>query len=298
MAVRTIFRAMSRLSYSNLPPAVAPCNYLRETAHSVPGLILGTRMIHSETFTHRCSPSCAEKCAAGSLEPLNLSNEAANICRTCFFSTVRTSDSKPEQEDGSAEKPEEDDSVSESEEEEETALDNQQDAVKGVERTERNEADATRRVYRRPLTPEEVQEADEIGYRVIGSAKNSDGKSWRQEPIFAVVQIGSHQFKVSGGDWIYVEKLKYADVKQKIILNKVLMLGTKSETVIGRPILPNAAVHAVVEEQALGAETIIFKKKRRKNYRRTNYHRQELTRLKIIGVEGLKEPLVAKAVTA
>lgn len=203
-----------------------------------------------------------------------------------------------EEDDLDSEPDEEDDAASNSEEEDDIALDNNPDAVKGVERAERDESDATRRAYRRPLTPEEVQEADDIGYRVIGSAKRADGKSWRREPIFAVVQIGSHQFKVSAGDWIYVEKLKYADVKQKIILNKVLMLGTKSETVIGRPILPGGAVHALVEEQALGAETIIFKKKRRKNYRRTNYHRQELTRLKIIGVEGLKEPSVEKSITA
>lgn len=320
---------MSRVSCSNPRPVVTPCNYLRETAHSLSGSILGSRIIHSETFSHRCGPSCGEKCAAGSLGPHDLSNETENIPRSRFFSTVKTTDSNVKQEDHLASKPEqeddlaarfegeddlasepdeeddldsepdeEDDPASNSKVEDDTALDNQPDSVKGVERAERDDYDATRRAYRRPLTPEEVQEADGIGYRVIGSAKQSDGKSWRTEPIFAVVQIGSHQFKVSAGDWIYVEKLKYADVMQKIILNKVLMLGTQSETVIGRPIVPGAAVHALVEEQALGAETIIFKKKRRKNYRRTNYHHQELTRLKIIGVEGLMEPFVAEAITA
>jgi len=319
MAARTIFHALSRLSSTNARPAVVACNYLRESSHTVPGLILGTRIIHSETFPHRCGPSCAEKCAAGSQEPYDHTYGTANIFRCCFSSTVKTSDSKLEQEDHSASIPEEEDdsasepeeeyhsasqsdeediSASKSEEEDDLASDDEPDSEKGIRRAGKKESDATRRAYRRTLTAEEVQEADEIGYRVIGSAKRSDAKFWRQEPIFAVVQIGSHQFKVSGGDRIYVEKLKYADVKQKIILNKVLMLGTKSETVIGRPILPDAAVHAVVEEQALGAETIIFKKKRRKNYRRTNYHHQELTRLKIIGVKGLEEPSVAKAVTA
>lgn len=289
MAARTIFRTMARLSYSNPRPAVVPCNYLRQTSNSVPGSIFGTRIIHSETFPHRCSTSC-EKCTADSLKPHSLSSAAANISRSRFFSTVKTTESKPDQEDHSASKPQQ--------EYDKKVLDIKQDAGKDVLRAEINESDATRRVYRRPLTPEEVKEADEIGYRVIGSAKRLDGKCLRQDPIFAVVQVGSHQFKVSGGDRIYVEKLKYADVKQKIFLHKVLMLGTKSTTVIGRPIVPDAVVHAEVEEQALGAETIIFKKKRRKNYRRTNYHCQELTRLKIICVEGLKEPVVAKAVTA
>lgn len=289
MAARTIFRTMARLSCSNPRPAVVPCNYLQQTSNSVPGSIFGTRIIHSETFPHRCSTSC-EKCTADSLKPHSLSSAAANISRSRFFSTVKTTESKPDQEDHSASKPQQ--------EYDKKVVDIKQDAGKDVLRAEINESDATRRVYRRPLTPEEVKEADEIGYRVIGSAKRSDGKRMRQDPIFAVVQVGSHQFKVSGGDRIYVEKLKYADVKQKIFLHKVLMLGTKSTTVIGRPIVPDAVVHAEVEEQALGAETIIFKKKRRKNYRRTNYHRQELTRLKIICVEGLKEPVVAKAVTA
>lgn len=290
MAARTIFRTMARLSYSNPRPAVVPCNYLRQTSNSVPGSIFGTRIIHSETLPHRCSTSCAEKCTADSLKPHSLSSAAANISRSRFVSTVKTTESKPDKEDHSASKPQQ--------EYDNKVLNIKQDAGKDVLRAEIDESDATRRVYRRPLTPEEVKEADEIGYRVIGSANRFEGKRMRQDPIFAVVQVGSHQFKVSGGDWIYVEKLKYADVKQKIILNKVLMLGTKSTTVIGRPIVPDAVVHALVEEQALGAETIIFKKKRRKNYRRTNYHRQELTRLKIIGVEGLKEPVVAKAVTA
>ncbi|KAJ0743923.1 putative ribosomal protein L21 [Helianthus annuus] len=81
--------------------------------------------------------------------------------------------------------------------------------------------------------------------------------------------IGAHQFKVSNGDCIYTEKLKFCEVN-----DKVLMLGSKTQTMIGRPVLPEAAVHAVVEEHALDAKVIIFKKKRRKNYRRTKGHRQ------------------------
>ncbi|KAL6618806.1 hypothetical protein ACP70R_033945 [Stipagrostis hirtigluma subsp. patula] len=137
---------------------------------------------------------------------------------------------------------------------------------------------------------EKVAEAAEIGYKVMGPL-GSDEKPFKPyEPVFAVVQIGSHQFKVSNGDSIFTERLKFCDVNDKLILNRVLMLGSQTQTVIGRPILPDAAVHAVVEEHALDAKVIIFKKKRRKNYRRTKGHRQELTKLRITNIEGIDKP--------
>ncbi|KAI3456260.1 hypothetical protein Pfo_012923 [Paulownia fortunei] len=134
------------------------------------------------------------------------------------------------------------------------------------------------------------KEVAEIGYTVIGPLQQSDRVFKPYEPVFAVVQIGSHQFKVSNGDSIYTERLKYCDVNDKLVLNKVLMLGSKSQTIIGRPVLPDAAVHAVVEEHALDAKVIIFKKKRRKNYRRTKGHRQELTKLRITDIQGIEKP--------
>ncbi|KAG9448099.1 hypothetical protein H6P81_014227 [Aristolochia fimbriata] len=147
----------------------------------------------------------------------------------------------------------------------------------------------------RAQSPEEKeQEAEAIGYKVIGRVDPSEHLFKKWEPVFAVVQIGSHQFKVTNGDAIYTEKLKYCDINDKLILNKVLMLGSTSQTVIGRPTLLDAAVHAVVEEHALDAKVIIFKKKRRKNYRRTKGHRQELTRLRITDIQGIEKPQKAK----
>ncbi|GAB4831187.1 hypothetical protein Ancab_005195 [Ancistrocladus abbreviatus] len=137
---------------------------------------------------------------------------------------------------------------------------------------------------------EKIKEAAEIGYKVVGPLQRSDRVFKPYEPLFAVVQIGSHQFKVSNGDCIYTEKLKCCDVNDKLILNKVLLLGSSNQTIVGRPIVPDAAVHAVVEEHALDAKVIIFKKKRRKNYRRTKGHRQELTRLRITDIQGIEKP--------
>ncbi|KAM0886129.1 hypothetical protein ACQ4PT_029899 [Festuca glaucescens] len=134
---------------------------------------------------------------------------------------------------------------------------------------------------------EKLAEASEIGYKVVGPL-GADEKPFKPyEPVFAVVQIGSHQFKVSNGDSIFTERLKFCDVNDKLILNRVLMLGSQAETVIGRPTLTDATVHAVVEEHALDAKVIIFKKKRRKNYRRTKGHRQELTKLRITNIKGI-----------
>ncbi|KAI4299380.1 hypothetical protein L6164_032847 [Bauhinia variegata] len=149
---------------------------------------------------------------------------------------------------------------------------------------------------KRELTAEEKEaEAAAIGYKVVGPLDQKDRVFKPYKPVFAVVQIGSHQFKVSNGDSFFTERLKFCDVNDKLILNKVLLLGSHTQTIIGRPIVRNAAVHAVVEEHALDAKVIIFKKKRRKNYRRTKGHRQELTKLRITDIKGIKAPQLPKA---
>ncbi|XP_061358655.1 large ribosomal subunit protein bL21m [Gastrolobium bilobum] len=137
---------------------------------------------------------------------------------------------------------------------------------------------------------EKEAEAVAIGYKVMEPLNKNDQVFKPYEPVFAVVQIGSHQFKVSNGDSIFTERLKFCEVNDKLILNKVLLLGSASQTIIGRPIVPDSAVHAVVEEHALDAKVIIFKKKRRKNYRRTKGHRQELTKLRITDIQGIEKP--------
>ncbi|XP_038886741.1 50S ribosomal protein L21, mitochondrial [Benincasa hispida] len=147
------------------------------------------------------------------------------------------------------------------------------------------------RGMQKEYTKEEKEaEAAAIGYTVVGPLDQSKGVFKPYEPVFAVVQIGSHQFKVSNGDSIFTERLKFCDVNDKLILNKVLLLGSSSQTIVGRPTVPSAVVQAVVEEHALDAKVIIFKKKRRKNYRRTKGHRQELTKLRIIDIQGVDKP--------
>lgn len=110
-----------------------------------------------------------------------------------------------------------------------------------------------------------------------------------REEIFAVVVVGSRQYIVIPGRWIYTQRLKGANVNDKIVLNKVLLVGTKSSTYIGKPIVTNAAVHAVVEEQLLDDKVIVFKYKKKKNYRRNIGHRQPITRIKITGITGYED---------
>ena len=95
------------------------------------------------------------------------------------------------------------------------------------------------------------------------------------------------QYKVTPDDLIVTEKLSGVDINDKIRLNKVLLLGNKSETIIGRPLVEGASVVAAVEEQFLDGKVLVFKKRRRKNSRRLNGHRQPLTSLRVIDIDGM-----------
>ncbi|CAI9114749.1 OLC1v1015540C1 [Oldenlandia corymbosa var. corymbosa] len=117
----------------------------------------------------------------------------------------------------------------------------------------------------------------------LGSPVSGEPK---KEEVFAVVMVGSRQYIVFPGRYIYTQRLKGANVNDKIILNKVLLVGTKTSTYIGQPVVANAAVHAVVEEQLLDKKVIVFKYKKKKNYRRNIGHRQPITRIRIMGITG------------
>ena len=97
---------------------------------------------------------------------------------------------------------------------------------------------------------------------------------------FAVVELGGTQYKVAADDVIAVEKLK-AEVGSIIHVNRVLLVASKDATIIGSPLVKDATVEAVVEERTLADKVIVFKKKRRKGYRRWKGHRQPLTILRI-----------------
>ncbi|HVN63595.1 MAG TPA: 50S ribosomal protein L21 [Candidatus Binataceae bacterium] len=97
--------------------------------------------------------------------------------------------------------------------------------------------------------------------------------------MFAIIRTGGKQYRVAAGDQVTVERLE-GDVGGQISLTDVLAIGGDSP-IIGRPTVPNASVTAKIVQQPRGTKVIVFKKKRRKNYRRKKGHRQELTVLNI-----------------
>lgn len=101
--------------------------------------------------------------------------------------------------------------------------------------------------------------------------------------MFAIIRTGGKQFKVQGNTVILVEKLN-AEPGKEIELNDVLMLGDGADLVFGDPLVEGAHIVARVEEQIRDKKIIVFKKKRRKNYRRKKGHRQEKTVLRIVDI--------------
>ena len=98
--------------------------------------------------------------------------------------------------------------------------------------------------------------------------------------MFAIIKTGGKQYIVQEGDILDVEKLPAA-AREKFHFSQVLLVGSEEETVIGTPLVEKALVRAEVIENFKDEKVIVFKKKRRKQYRRTRGHRQELTRVKI-----------------
>jgi len=97
--------------------------------------------------------------------------------------------------------------------------------------------------------------------------------------MFAIVKTGGKQYRVAVGDQITVERIA-GDVGAHVSLAEVLAIGGENAKV-GTPLVDAAAVQARIVQQPRGTKVIVFKKKRRKNYRRKRGHRQELTVLKI-----------------
>lgn len=107
--------------------------------------------------------------------------------------------------------------------------------------------------------------------------------------MFAVIKTGGKQYRVQEGDILEVEKLDRGE-KQEIVFNEVLLVENGKETLIGTPYVESVWVKAMALDEFKDAKVIVFKKKRRKQYKRTKGHRQELTRVKIEGIVVGKEP--------
>lgn len=101
--------------------------------------------------------------------------------------------------------------------------------------------------------------------------------------MYAVVVTGGKQHRVREGDLLRVEKVE-GDVGSKVTFDRVLMVGG-DEPKFGMPVVDGASVVAEIVRQGKGRKVLVFKKKRRKNYRRMYGHRQPFTHLRITGIE-------------
>ncbi|MDH5557394.1 MAG: 50S ribosomal protein L21 [Alphaproteobacteria bacterium] len=112
--------------------------------------------------------------------------------------------------------------------------------------------------------------------------------------MYAVIKTGGKQYKVAKNDVILVEKLA-GDAGAAVELDEVLLVGDDKGQTVGSPLVDGAHVAATVLEQTRGEKIIVFKKKRRQNYRRKAGHRQDLTALKIIDIVTGGKKKAAKA---
>ena len=103
--------------------------------------------------------------------------------------------------------------------------------------------------------------------------------------MYAVIKTGGKQYRVKAGDVLVVDKLD-GDVGAKVAFDQVLMLGEGDAVVVGVPTIEGAVVDATLVETRKGEKIKVFKKIRRKGYRRTLGHRQHETVLRVTGISG------------
>jgi large subunit ribosomal protein L21 len=100
--------------------------------------------------------------------------------------------------------------------------------------------------------------------------------------MYAVFKTGGKQYRVAAGDQVRVEKLP-GNAGDTVTFDQVLMVGGEALK-LGKPLLGGAKVEAKIVTQGLGKKLIVFKFRRRKNYRRKNGHRQPFTALQIVNI--------------
>uniref|UniRef100_A0A7C3Z1N8 Large ribosomal subunit protein bL21 n=1 Tax=Desulfobacca acetoxidans TaxID=60893 RepID=A0A7C3Z1N8_9BACT len=103
--------------------------------------------------------------------------------------------------------------------------------------------------------------------------------------MFAIVQTGGKQYRVSPGDILRVERLP-GNRGDEVLLEQVLLVADGDAIQVGQPLVPGARVVSEILRQGKGKKVLVFKKKRRKNYRRRQGHRQLYTALEIKEIVG------------
>jgi large subunit ribosomal protein L21 len=118
----------------------------------------------------------------------------------------------------------------------------------------------------------------------------------KHNSMYAIVEIAGQQFKVAKDQKVYVHRLKEAE-GSKVTFNKVMLLDDDKNVTIGAPAIEGAEVTAKILGHLKGDKVIVFKKKRRKGYKKKNGHRQYLSEIQIesIAASGAKKAPAKKA---
>ncbi|QMU62918.1 MAG: 50S ribosomal protein L21 [Flavobacteriaceae bacterium] len=114
--------------------------------------------------------------------------------------------------------------------------------------------------------------------------------------MYAIVEIAGQQFKVAKDQKVYVHRLQETE-GTKVTFDKVMLVEDKGNVTIGAPAIEGAAVTAKILNHLKGDKVIVFKKKRRKGYKKKNGHRQYLSEIQIEGIttSGTKKAPAKKA---
>lgn len=102
--------------------------------------------------------------------------------------------------------------------------------------------------------------------------------------MYAIVEIAGQQFKVQKDQKIFVHRLD-AEAGKKVDFDKVLLVENDGKVTLGAPAVKDAKVSAKVEEHVKGDKVIVFRKKRRKGYKKKNGHRQSFTAITITDIK-------------
>ena len=104
--------------------------------------------------------------------------------------------------------------------------------------------------------------------------------------MYAIVETGGKQYRAEPGEILQIERLS-GDVGGTVTLGRVLWVSGDTGAKQGNPVVGQASVTGEILEQGRTRTVTVFKKKRRKNYRRTKGHRQSFTKIRITGISGV-----------
>eukprot|EP00239_Pterosperma_sp_CCMP1384_P006876 CAMPEP_0197855716 /NCGR_PEP_ID=MMETSP1438-20131217/27121_1 /TAXON_ID=1461541 /ORGANISM="Pterosperma sp., Strain CCMP1384" /LENGTH=252 /DNA_ID=CAMNT_0043470917 /DNA_START=317 /DNA_END=1075 /DNA_ORIENTATION=- len=140
--------------------------------------------------------------------------------------------------------------------------------------------------------------AEGVKFKRFGRHDNTEITTDIRRKAFAVIEMSGRQWKVTPDDLVYLDKCSERiegmwtplDVHDKVVFPYVMLLGSTEQSVIGRPYIKGACVVGVVEEQKRDGKILLFKKKRRKGYRKMRGLRTQLTAVRITEIIGLDIP--------